>query len=208
MKRRLPVVTENALGCIKAAQIKTAQEFDLRFRLNAPTTTITCRKECSSCCNHPFLISIAEGILLYRWLREHRKWTPNLRRRFLETRDLVIGLSFDVWLLSDIECPCLNRLAQCSAYEARPLRCRITYSTGHSSLCRPNVLGPQTPLVPHADAIIDFTRQSLEALRVAGVTDCSLMPLAEAVLLGELVDTGQIDIKEAEMQFMRDLGNG
>jgi len=205
-KRRLPVVTERALADVKALQIKTGQQYMMDLR--QANTITTCRKGCSHCCSHPFLISIAEGVLLYRWLHENNRWTSALRRQLVETRDKVLGMSFDAWLLSSIPCPVLNESGECSAYGARPLRCRVTYSMGDPGLCRPNQLGPKTPFVNNADIIIEFARASLAVLKKAGVRDGSLMPLPEAVLLGEAIETGKLDIKEAALQHLKDLMNG
>lgn len=205
-KRRLPVITERALADVKALQIKTGHSYVMHLR-QARTVT-TCRKGCASCCSHPFLISIAEGVLLYRWLHDNNQWTSAVRRRFAETRDKVLGVSFEAWLLSNLPCPVLNEAGECSAYEARPLRCRVTYSMGDPGLCRPNELGPKTPFVNSADTIIEFTRASLAVLKKAGVRDGSLMPLPEAVLLGEAIENGKLDIKEAALQHLKDLMNG
>jgi hypothetical protein len=131
-----------------------------------------------------------------------------LRHRLTEARDKVLGLQVDVWLLSNIPCPLLDETGACSAYEARPLRCRVTYSTGNPAFCHPNALGPKTPLVPAADTVIEFTRAGLAALKKAGVKDGHLMPVAEALVLGEAIETGKLDIKEADLQHLKDLMNG
>lgn len=204
--KRLPVITERALGDVKALQIQTDHAYEMRMRQQGVSPT--CKKGCDSCCHHPFLITIAEGVLLYRWLQANHKWTPAFRRHVEETRDKVLGLSFEIWLLSKVPCPLLLGHGQCSAYEARPLRCRVTFSSGDPAQCRPNELGPRTPLVPNADTVIEFTRSSVAALKKAGISDGYLMPVAEALLLGEAVDTGKLDIKHVDVQHMKDLLSG
>jgi len=203
--KRLPLITERALGEVKALQIAAGHSYELQMRINEPRTS--CKKGCTSCCSHPFLISIAEGLILYRWLRENRKWTPQMRAAVMDARDKTLGLLFDIWLLSNIPCPLLNTAGECSAYEARPLRCRITYSTGAPQQCRPNELGPKTKIVPYADTLIEFTRASLDALKKAGAKS-HLMPLGEALLLAEAIDTGKLDIKDTDTQHGKDLMNG
>jgi len=203
MKRRLPLVAERALADVKAIQIKMAQDYELQLRLGSDP--ISCKKGCAACCSHPFLISIAEGVLLYRWLQEKSRWTSALRRKLIETREMTRGVAFEVWLLSDIPCPLLDDAKRCSVYGVRPLRCRVMYSIGDPSLCQPNALGPGTPLAPDvAETMLTFARASLEILKKAGVKSSSLMPLAEALILGEAVETGKLDIKEATLQHLRD----
>jgi|SRR5215467_2104461 len=202
--RRLPVLAERSIAEIKALQIEADQRYH-RSMVTGDVRT-TCKRKCHHCCHHPFLISVAEGVLLYRWLHEHGQWTA-LRKRIEETRDKVLGLSFDVWLLSDLPCPLL-RDSECSAYEARPLRCRITYSIGDPDLCRPNELGVATPILPNADFIIGFSQRSQAALKRAGVKSGNLMPVAEALLLGEAIGTGKLEISDSDSQHLKDLIHG
>jgi hypothetical protein len=62
--------------------------------------------------------------------------------------------------------------------------------------------------LPYADYIIGFTLRSQAALKKAGVKEGHLMPLAEAVLLGEAIDTGRLSLQDTDTQHMRDLLNG
>lgn len=203
--RRLPVIAERAIAEVKAQQIET----DQRYHRSMVTGQVksTCSKGCSHCCHHPFLVSVAEGVLLYRWLHTQGRWTSVLRKCVEEARDKVLGLSFDMWLLSAIPCPLLQD-DQCSAYEARPLRCRITYSVGDPSMCRPNELGVATPLLANADFLIGFSQRSQAALKKAGAKEGQLMPLAEALLLGEAVDTCKLDLGASDTKYLRDLVHG
>lgn len=202
--RKLPVIAESAIAEVRALQISNHHTFQHDWVQNSKPT---CKKGCSHCCYHPFLITIAEGILLYRWLHDNGKWTAALRKRLEESRNKVLGLSFEVWLLSDVACPLLER-DTCVGYAARPLRCRMLLSVGAPSLCRPAELGVATPLLPSADSLIRFTRNSRAALKRCGVKEGHLMPLAEALFLGELVDTGRLSLQEADVQHVRDLING
>src|SRR4051812_10907609 len=115
MKRHLPILADRAIGHIKALQIKTGHEFELQLRLETPITS--CRKGCTSCCSHPFLVTIAEGLIVYRWLRENKKWTPQVRHKVEGARGQTLGLPFEIWLLSNLPCPLLDAAGECSAYE-------------------------------------------------------------------------------------------
>lgn len=199
--RRLPVLAERAVSDVKALQSQVASAFDGEMRRNSMQTK--CRIKCSNCCSHPFLISIAEGVLIYRSLVENRTWS-RVKKKFEEVRDLTLGLNFEVWLKSNIQCPALKEDNTCGAYAARPLHCRVTYSTGDAERCHPHALGASTPLVDNADTVVHFSRESQRHLKKVG-TSGVLMPLAEAVLLGEMVDTGKLPIEETDLQFARDL---
>lgn len=203
--RRLPVIAERSIADVKAFRIEAEQ----RYHRSMVTGEIrpTCTKGCAYCCRHPFLMSVAEGVLLYRWLLEHGLWTSGLRKRVEEARDRVLGLAFDMWLLSDLACPLLQD-ETCSAYEGRPLRCRILYSVGDPTMCRTNELGVATPLLPNADFLIGFSMRSQKALRQAGLPEGHMMPLPEALLLGEAVSTGKIDLSAADLQHIKDLLHG
>lgn len=203
--RRLPVVAERAIAEVKALQIEADQRYH-RSMVTGDVRT-SCRKGCAHCCYHPFLISIAEGVLLYRWLVETGQWTSDLRRRVEEVRSRVLGLAFDVWLLSETPCPLLKDNL-CLAYEGRPLRCRTMYSVGLPEMCRPAELGVVTALLPNADFLIGFGLRTQAVLQKAGVPEGRLMPLAEALLLGEGIDNGKLELSESDAQHLRDLIHG
>lgn len=201
MSLRLPVLVERIVAEARATQTQTAQDFDQRSQQD--TRSISCRSGCANCCHHPFLVTVLEGLLLYRWLADHGQWTPSLKKRVTETRDKTLGLAFEVWLLSNLPCPLL-RENKCIAYDARPLHCRITYSEGLPSDCHPHALSPETPLLPNIEVIVGFNsrlRMLLKKLDVVG----SLMPLSEALLLGEAIEKGTISIEDSDFQHARDL---
>jgi Fe-S-cluster containining protein len=201
MKRRLPMLVERAVAEVKALQAQTGMAFEQKLR--AQDTWITCKVGCSNCCHHPFLVTIAEGLLLYRWLVSHGRWTPSLRKRVEQTRDKTLGLAFEIWLLSNIPCPLLED-RKCSAYEARPLHCRATFSTGDPEMCHPHELGGDTRLVQSTETIVMFNSKVRGLLKRVGVT-APLMPLAEAVLLGEAIDAGNMEIEDTDLHHAKDL---
>lgn len=200
MIRRLPVLAERATASIKAQQIQLGQQVADSIKGN---TTVTCKKGCANCCSHPIYISIAEGILLYRLLYANRQWSK-IKSRIESTRDLTMGLSSEIWLMSNIPCPLLNENKECGAYAARPLRCRTTFSSGDPKLCHPHALGAATPLIDNFSAILQFNQFSKDKLKASGA-DSFLMPLAEAVLMGELVDSGKMPIEGVRAQYLKDL---
>jgi len=200
MKRHLPIMVERAIAEVKALQTEVGSGFEGQVRQER---AVSCKVGCSNCCHHPFLVTLPEGLLLYRWLSTHGRWTPSLRKRIEETRDKTLGLAFRVWLLSNIPCPLLED-HKCLAYEARPLHCRTTFSRGDPEMCHPHELGSSAGIIPNTEVIISYNNQLLALLKRLGLQG-SLMPLAEAVLIGEAVDSGKIEIEESALQHAKDL---
>ena len=201
MKIRLPVLVERHLGDTRAAQTQAAHTFDESLHRDAET--VSCRKGCAHCCHHPFLITISEAILLYRHLAEQGDWTPAIRQRLERTRDQVLSLSVEVWLLSHIPCPLLEHNV-CAAYAGRPLHCRLTYSLGDPADCHPHRLNANTLLVDSTKEIVAFNREVQEGLRKRRGA-IVLMPLSEALLLAEQVESGTLAFEDVAGQYLKDL---
>ncbi len=198
---RLPILVERTFANVRATQIQLGLEHEQRVRQQY---TVTCRAGCSNCCHHPFLISIVEGVLLYRWLVAHGRWTPSLRGRVEEARNKTLGLALEVWLLGNIPCPLLDAQRLCVAYAARPLNCRTRFSAGTPDACHPHALGSQPGLIDNSAVIAEFnseTRTKLRQLESKGY----LMPLAEALTLGERLDNGTLEIENLDLEYAKDL---
>ena len=84
--RRLPVLVERAVHEVEAKRTEIAQRFEMnaRAQVSAENKTITCRAGCAWCCHHPVLISVLEGIGLYRWLQKKGKWNDKLKAKLRE----------------------------------------------------------------------------------------------------------------------------
>lgn len=202
--RKLTVLAERAVAETKALQVQTAIDFDQKVR--DQIGHVSCNKGCSWCCHHPFLISLAEGFLLERHLKRQGLWTSTLKKRLEETRDKTIGLATDIWLLSNIPCPLLED-RKCTAYEARPLHCRATYSSGDPENCHPHELGPETGILEASTAVILDYFNRLDHMFKKAEMPSFLMPLSEAVLLAHQIDSGALKLSEAANQYVKDLVN-
>lgn len=201
--KRLPLVVERVVADVYGLQVQMAQTHLHKAQFDG--TVVSCRVKCDNCCHHPFLITLAEGVLLYRKLAASGKWTPTFRKRVEEHRSKTLGASFEIWLRSNLPCPLLDN-HKCSAYDFRPFHCRVTYSTGHPSLCHPHDLSAGTPLVSNTDDIVMFNRQVTAWLKRVGNAG-TLMPLSAAVLLGEALEMGSLSIEDADLQLTRDFFN-
>ena len=200
MKRQLPILVERAIAEVRALQVGVGSDFEGSVRQGV---SVSCKVGCANCCHHPFLVTVPEGLLLYRSLVAHGNWTASMRQRIEQTRNKTLGLDFRVWLLSNIPCPLLVD-RKCSAYGARPLHCRATFSRGVPEMCHPHELGGGTDLVPNTEVVVGYhskVRALFKRIRVTG----ALMPLAEAILLGEAIDSGEIEIEDAGFQHAKDL---
>jgi len=193
--RRLPVLLERSIASVKVLQ--TSGEQDFNQQVLAATTEakkpITCTKGCASCCYHPVMISILEGILIYRWLERKGKFTDELKRKLKSISDQQFGTSYEVWLFSLTPCPLLTSDNLCSAYEVRPFNCRIYYAVSDPHYCHPHRLGTGTEIINRTEALEGF-QSKLEALLKEHEVSFRLMPIGAAVLYGAEICAGKLDL--------------
>jgi Fe-S-cluster containining protein len=194
MPRRLPVLLERSIAETQTLQTDLSHKFDQQVKADAAATktTVTCFKGCSSCCYHPVNISIFEGILIHRWLVRHHKWTPALQKKLKETADRQYGTTYEVWLLSLIPCPLLDKQT-CTAYEARPFNCRVYYAVSDPHYCHPHRLGSDTRIVPRGDVLDEFHRK-LERILRSHRLQVLTMPIGSAILRGAQICEGSVDL--------------
>lgn len=191
IRRKLPMLVEQAITEASVARHQAMFDFEQKVFSEG---SVSCQKGCHHCCYHPVMISIFEGIELFRWLDTHRLWTPKLRASFEATADKTWGLSLEVWTLAEIPCPLLTEGA-CTAYESRPYACRATFSRGDPYDCHPHRLAEARDLIPKRELhlrvskeeAVVFNRIQLKYLRI---------PLASAVLFGERIDKGTLAVED------------
>lgn len=203
MPRKLPLLVERTVAEIAATRERISSEFETSLRgiVAEGGPSITCRKGCNNCCHHPTTVTIAEGLLIYRWLTSHGRWSPSMRKLAQETSDALLGLSYAVWLLSAQPCMFLDKDGACSIYPVRPMQCRTTFSIDVEEKCHPHGLRPGTILM-RAEPLDEFNRIEARALKRAG-TGHWQVPIATAVLFAEKLDTGALDVEQLEQQLMR-----
>ncbi len=207
MTRELPLPVERAIGDVQALRLELSLDHECKVReaLGDTKAAITCTARCAHCCHHPVYLSILEGVLLYRWFAKQGLWTPSFRARIQSARDRTLGLAFDVWLLSNLPCPFLDDNNLCVAYDARPLNCRVTWAMGDPHYCHPHRLGSQILLLPRSDVVQRFHEQERNLLQRLGASPPPLMPLGEAVLLGEALANGTLQLEEITIKYLEHL---
>jgi hypothetical protein len=152
------------------------------------------------------LITALEGVLLYRWLASHGRWTPSFQARIREHASKTKDLAFEVWFLSVLPCPLLDETTKrCTAYAARPYLCRVTYSLGAPEKCHPHKI-EQSGLVNKQAVVKTFHSEQSKIVKKHGL-QMVLMPLSTAILIGEKIHTGQIELEAADIEILRQFGD-
>jgi len=197
--KKLPLYAERALGELQATRGYTATEFEREFRAQFP---VTCKPSCVNCCYHPILITIAEGILLFRFLASKGRLTSSLRKKLQDHGQLTSFLDGKVWMQSMIPCPLLNDKLQCSGYEARPLACRLTFSAGDPEKCHPQTFDPEE--MASTQDLTRVTRAFEDKLLKSHAVSAIRMSVGRAIQLAEQVISGEIAIDAIERALYQD----
>lgn len=198
--RRLPLLVERSVGEAHASRLLEAEQYETAvFTVGG----VSCTAGCASCCHYPVMVSVLEGIAMYQWLQEHRLWTQVLRDRLLEHKALTWNLAPEVWLLSEIPCPLLKD-NRCVAYESRPFLCRTLFSRGDPYYCHPHRLGSQLSGILNREDAVETIWKAEDRLLRRHKLRRILLPLAAAILLGEKVVLGEVDLEEANLELLRE----
>ncbi len=186
MPRKLPLLTERSLAQMKADRIELSKSLDAKLPF------VSCKPGCSACCSYPLYVSILEGMVLYRHLTEKGLWSPSLRKKLEQHADRTFDLTAEVWFMLDLPCPLLDK-GKCSAYAARPFTCRTLYARTDPKFCHPHrVVGAK--YVPRDGLTAQFREAETKILARHRLSLLG-MPLSRAILLGEKIVSGEIDLE-------------
>ena len=166
-----------------------------------------CKAGCASCCYHPVRISILEGMVLFKHLVEHGRWSPSLKKKLAAHAALTSNLAMGIWLMSSIACPLLDEKDRCIGYEARPFNCRVTFATGDPHYCHPHRIGELTTIVPRVAALEEFHKEEAALLRRHGLWHL-LVPVSKALLIGEKILSGDVDLEGADREILAEFKGG
>lgn len=201
--RKLPVFTERSLGDLQANRSEMAARHEVKIR----DATVMCTAGCASCCYHPVRISILEGVLLFKHLVEHGRWSPSFKTKLAEHAVTTGNLAMGIWLMSNIACPLLDGKNRCIGYEARPFNCRSTFSVGDPHYCHPHRIGEGTGIVSRVGALTEFHEKEEAILKRHGLWHL-LMPISQALLLAEKILAGDVDLESADHEFLIEYKGG
>lgn len=187
MKHHLPILLERGVREAEATRKALYDEFEagLLTTLSERRGSVTCSKGCTSCCHFPLVISLLEGVTLFRWLSEHGLWRKDLQKALREAHERVWGLSPSVWMLSRIPCALLDSTGACIAYESRPFVCRTTTSTGDPHYCDPHRFAEGRAGLVERKAIDGRMRTAEDRLCKERRITTMRLPIPTAVLMAE-----------------------
>lgn len=201
MSRRLPVLTEQAIGSVQAESAARSQTFERDLRRDKK---LSCRPGCSNCCYLPIEISLLEAIPIYREIVQRGRWTPAFTKSLREHAEKTNLLSPAIWLLTRIPCPLLTGDQRCSVYGVRPFHCRTMWATDDPFYCDGQNFGPKTSIVPKDEFMRDFMAYVDAASKQSGVAPYTL-PISRALLVAEKVVNGTLDARDIILEVARDV---
>ena len=204
-KLALPLSLERSVAAAQAQRIRLADRYTAAARKWAAEhkSPITCLPGCASCCHHPILVSILEGVSVYRYLLDTGRWTAALQAALKEASDRQYGVNYTIWLLSLTPCSFLGSDKHCTIYEQRPFICRIYHATSDPYYCHPHRLGPSTQLVPRDAALKLYQDTETRFLKRHGLQFFG-MPLGTAVLLADRLTRGSMSIENVDAEVLKE----
>jgi Fe-S-cluster containining protein len=189
--KKLPLLIERAVREAEVDRGDLAMRHEQKLQAG---DRVTCKKGCPFCCYYPVMISVLEGLSIYRKLAEQRVWSSLLRKRFEQHSAKTVNLPPAVWFLSMIPCPLLHN-DECQAYEARPVTCKAAHSTGDPYYCHPHRLSPGTAFGKQRELGERLFKAEDAILKRLDLTNFQ-MSLSTAVLYAEKVNKGELDIED------------
>jgi len=203
--KRLPMLVERAIHESRLTRLRLADAYERSLRASTGGV-VTCQKGCAHCCHYPVLLTVLEGLILYRHLAKNHLWGHDLQQAFKDHAKKTWTQSAPVWMLSEIPCPLLKD-KHCIIYKSRPFMCRITTSTGDPFNCHPHRFNEQTQLLPRRpwmEQLEEADRKILRQFKLSLV----YLPLSTATLYGERIHKGEIVLGEVDLELLGEFVRG
>lgn len=207
-KRRLPLAIESSLGRIEVLRGDLAASFESRARAEVSKRgfSITCTSGCAWCCHHPVVISVLEGILIYRWLVKQGKWTLVLKDTLKSSADQQFGIDPSVWMMALIPCPLLDEKNHCSVYPTRPLICRAYLAISDPHNCHPHRISKEDTHILPRDSVVDPFHSKQEEMLRRHKLQLITIPIGAALLMAERVCTENLDLSMIDSLLLKEYG--
>ncbi len=199
-RRKLPVLTEQAIGSVQAESASRGAAFE---RLVRRDKKVSCHTGCSNCCYLPIEINLMEAIPIYREIVQKGRWTPAFVKSLQEHADKTTLLSPAVWVLMGLPCPLLQD-RRCTVYSVRPFHCRTMWATGDPFYCDGPNWGSKTTLVPKDEVMKDYLGYVELLAKQAGIASYTF-PVSRALLIAEKIVQGSIDPNDVIREIVKDL---
>jgi Fe-S-cluster containining protein len=206
-RSKLPLYIEKALADSQAAKIAISERFETSLRnvTTASKQALMCIPGCASCCYYPVTMSVLEGIHIHRHLVRRGLWAPSLKNKLQEHAEQTFGLAYEVWLLSLLACPMLDKSNKCSIHKVRPFVCRTTYATGDPHYCHPHRLSSNTNIISRIAVLGEFYQMEERAFLTNG-SHHILMPISKALLVAENVVSGEVAFEKLDYYISEEMG--
>ncbi len=203
-RRKLPLLVERTIADVTVLRMSMSARHEGAL-LDAALemgTQLSCRKGCANCCYHPVLLSLIEGMHLFRWLTSRGRWTPSFRTRCVEASRATFGQALEIWLLSMPPCVLLDEAkGLCTAHEARPMACRTVFSLTGPEACHPQHLNLDA-ILPRGEVLEEFAAEETKLFKRHGLHRF-MLPIPTALLISERVLSGEIDVEQVNGALMR-----
>jgi Fe-S-cluster containining protein len=207
-KRRLPIAIEESIGKVEVLRNDLSTDYSRRIQVEVPKSgfKVTCSAGCAWCCHHPVVISILEGILIYRWMVKQGQWTSRIREKLKESADQQFGTAYHIWMKALIPCPLLDDTNRCSVYSTRPLICRAYYAISDPHYCHPHRISREhTRLLPRDSVVEPFHAEQEKILRRHKLQLIN-MPIGAALLMAEKVCSDTVDLEAIDGLLIKEYG--
>jgi Fe-S-cluster containining protein len=142
---------------------------------------VECKRGCDNCCKQKVIVTEAEGVAIYIYLRSEGRWSDELEARLAEEDVHATRTNHSDWFKEKRPCPFL-RDGECGVYAVRPISCAATFAINDPSFCgMPDVppgLGQMQINSPFAPASKDLILFMLSVEAGLGVDGFMTLPAA------------------------------
>lgn len=155
---------------------------------------IPCRSGCSGCCKRMIKTTIAEGLIIYDYLKTKNLW-KEIGVEARKQLNIVKNSDQLSWFSMGIECPVLDKEKKtCRAYHVRPIMCASHFVKSDPALCDPHkniknnsIYGKKYEPLDFNDLVEEFLVHLVDNTKAYGILQIQL-PIPVALLAAESIN--------------------